>query len=191
MIGKLNYRQQRTLAIALFVAAVITAIGITIVPVWAANASRNTQLAELSEKIDRFETIAERDKKLLPRIRSLVQTRRSSGNYLKSNTIAVAGAELQRRVKDIAASNEAQIISTQVLPASEDQGFVRIAIKVRVRGYLPAILNSLYEIETDDVFMFPDKFMLRDRNPQARKQLRPLEAEFELAAYMPEAQDAV
>ena len=100
----------------------------------------------------------------------------------------MAGAELQRIVKTLTAANQAQILSTQVMPVSEEQGFLRVALKVRLRGNLPAILESLYDIETGDVYMFIDNAALRDnRIGRSRAELRSMEAEFELVAYMPEA----
>jgi len=80
-------------------------------------------------------------------------------------------------------------MSTQVLPVSEQNGFLRVALKVRLRGDLPAILRSLYDMETNDVYMFVDDLMLRDNMAGSRPingQVRPMDAEFELVAYMPE-----
>ena len=92
-------------------------------------------------------------------------------------------------MKTITARNQAQILSTQLLPVSEEQGFLRVALKVRLRGTLPAILQSLYDAETGDVYMFVDKVALRDNmagRPLYSNQVRPMDAEFELVAYMPE-----
>jgi general secretion pathway protein M len=99
----------------------------------------------------------------------------------------VAGAELQRLVKAITGRNQAQIVSTQLLPVSEEQGFLRVALKVRLRGQLPAILQSLYDIETDDIYMFVDGLALRDNMVgRTNAKFRAMDAEFELVAYMPE-----
>jgi general secretion pathway protein M len=113
----------------------------------------------------------------------------AGGNYLKSGTEAVAGAELQRRITEIAAANEAQIVSTRILPATNETGFVRIAIKVRMQGSLPAILASLYDIESDEVFMFLDNTSVRDRmagRAAARQGYRLMEADLDVIAYMPD-----
>ncbi len=99
----------------------------------------------------------------------------------------MAGAELQRIVKNITGGNQAQILSTQLLPVSEEQGFLRVSLKVRLRGTLPALLQSLYEIETGDVYMFVDNVALRDNMiGRSGAQVRAMDAEFELVAYMPE-----
>jgi general secretion pathway protein M len=188
MIEKLEKKQQRRLAISILAAAVIVALLITAGPVWVANASRQATLNDAHERLQRYQQIAARDKELLPQYRALLQKQRAAGNHLRSETSAVAGAELQRLVKSITGRNQAQILSTQLLPVSEEQGFLRVALKVRLRGQLPAILQSLYDIETDDVYVFVDNVALRDNMIGRSKALaRMMDAEFELVAYMPEA----
>ena len=188
MIEKLDRKQQRQLALAILAGAIIAVLAITAGPVWLANASRQAALDSAHERLQRYQQISERDQELLPQYEALLQKQRSAGNHLRSETSAMAGAELQRIGKTITGSNQAQIQSTQLLPPSEEQGFLRVALKVRLRGTLPAILNSLYDIETGDVYMFIDNVALRDNMiGRSRPELRAMEAEFELVAYMPEA----
>lgn len=190
MIFELDHRQQRQLAIGILTGVVIAVFLITAGPVWMANASRQATLDDAYERLQRYQQIAARDAELLPQYEAQLQRQRQAGNHLRSETSAVAGAELQRIVKAISATNRAQILSTQVLPVSEEEGFLRVTLKVRLQGELPAILQSLYDIETNDVYMFVDNVSLRDsmagRQHVAGK-LRPMDAEFELVAYMPEA----
>ena len=188
MIEKLDRKRRRQLAIGILAGAVFAVLTVTAGPVWMANASRQAALDDAHERLQRYQRIAARDHELLPQYEALLRKQRSAGNHLRSETSAVAGAELQRLVKTITGRNQAQILSTQLLPVSEEQGFLRVALKVRLRGELTAVLQSLYDIETDDVFMFLDNVALRDNligRTQAR--VRPMEAEFELVAYMPEA----
>jgi general secretion pathway protein M len=190
MIERLEREQQRQLAVGLLAGLVVAFLLMTVGPVWVANASRQATLDDAQERLQRFQQISARDRELLPQYQALLQQQRSAGNHLRSETSAVAGAELQRLVKTITASNQAQILSTQLLPVAQEQGLLRVTLKVRLRGKLPAILQSLYDIETDDVYMFVDDLSLRDSTsgrPQHRGQLRPMDAEFELVAYMPES----
>jgi general secretion pathway protein M len=188
MIEKLDKKQRRQLAVGILAVAVIAALMATAGPVWMANSSRQAALDNGHERLQRYEQIAARDRELLPQYQALLQKQRSAGNHLRSETSALAGAELQRVVKDITGRNQAQILSTQLMPVSEEQGFLRVALKVRLRGNLPAILQSLYDIETDDVYMFVDNVALRDnRIGRSRAEVRAMDAEFELVAYMPEA----
>lgn len=188
MIEKLDNKQQRQLAIGLLVAAITAVLAITAGPVWVSNASRQATLDGAHERLQRYQQISARDQQLLPQYEAQLRKQRSAGNHLRSETSAVAGAELQRLVKDITGRNRARILSTQLLPVSEEQGFLRVALKVRLRGELQAILKSLYDIETDDVYMFVDGLSLRDNMVgRTNATYRPMDAEFELVAYMPEA----
>jgi hypothetical protein len=190
MIANLDKNRQRQLALAFLVAFVAALLCITAFPIWAANSSRNATLTEGMERLQRYEQIAARDKELLPQYEAMIRKQKSAGNHLRSDTPAVAGAELQRLVKTISSRNKAQIVSTQILPASEEQGFVRITLTVRLRGTLPAVLQSFHDIESDDVYMFLDNVSLRDNvvgRSQFKVQVRPIDAEFDLIAYMPEA----
>ena len=187
MIEKLDRKQRRQLAIGIFAGVVITALMITAGPVWVANASRQATLDDAHERLQRYQAISTRDRELLPQYQALLQKQRSAGNHLRSETSELAGAELQRLVKTVTSANQAQILSTQLLPVSEEQGFLRVALKVRLRGNLPAILQSLYDVETGDVYMFVDNVSLRDNMiGRSKVQIRPMDAEFELVAYMPE-----
>ena len=189
MIANLNQKQQRQMAIAILVLAVVAVLSLTAGPVWYANATRQAALDDGQERLQRYRQIAARDQELLPQYEALRESQKSAGNQLRSDTAAVAGAELQRRVKDITGRHSAQIVSTQILPASEDEGFVRIALRVRLRGVLPDLLRSIYDIETNDVHMFLDNLSLRNNAVSLRQRLttmHPMEAEFDLIAYMPE-----
>ena len=189
MIANLDQQQQQQMAIAILVSVVVVILGVTAGPVWYANASRQATLDDAQERLQRYEQIATRDLELLPQYEALRQVQKSAGNQLRSDTAAVAGAELQRKVKDITARHSAQIVSTQILPASEEEGFVRIALRVRLRGVLPDLLRSIYDIETNEVHMFLDNLLLRNNAAGLRQRqllIRPMEAEFDLIAYMPE-----
>jgi len=190
MIDKLDRKQQRQLAISILAAVIAAVLLVTTGPIWLANSSRQATLEQASERLQRYEQITARDNEQLPQYEAQLRTQRLAGNHLRSDTEAVAGAELQRLVKTITATNKAQIVSTQILPVSEEQGFVRVALKVRLRGTLPAVLQSFYDIETNDIHMFLDNVALRDNmagRSQFKVQVRPIDAEFELIAYMPEA----
>lgn len=187
MINTLDTRRQRQLAAGLLIAVVLAVLSVTALPIWAANASRQARLEDGIERLQRYERIAARDEKLLPQYEALVQRQKSAGNHLRSDTPAVAGAELQRRVKSIASANSTQIVSTQILPFADERGFVRVTLKVRLRGTLPAILQSFYDIETDDVHMFLENASLRDNMiGRSEARVRQMDAEFDLVAYMPE-----
>ncbi len=189
MIRQLDKQRQRQLAAGILVVAIGLFMSVTALPLWLANTSRQDTLDQLHERLLRYEQVSARDRELLPQYEDLKRTQMSAGNYLKSNTVAVAGAELQRMAKDITAANGAQMISTQILPAANEQGFIRVALKVRLRGPLPALLESFYDIESNDVFMFLDNVNVRESGVRRRPgqiETHAMDADFDLIAYMPD-----
>jgi sensor c-di-GMP phosphodiesterase-like protein len=189
MMDKLDKAQQRKLAIGILVAVVTLFLTVTAGPIWVANASRQAALDQASERLQRYEQIAARDAELLPQYESLLQRQKASGNHLRSDTAALAGAELQRRVTEISGANGARVLSSQILPTASEEGFLRVSLKVRLNGTLPAILQSLYELETDDVYMFVNNVAMNDPRAgrsQFKVEIRPMSADFDLIAYMPE-----
>jgi len=105
---------------------------------------------------------------------------------------AVAAAELQRIIKDIVVENGAQIVSTQILPTSQKQAqqevFLPVSLKVRLRGTLADVVDTLYDIETGETFLFLDNVIMRDstggRSTRAKSNTK-LDVNFDLTAYMP------
>jgi general secretion pathway protein M len=190
MIGQLTDIQQRRLAIAILCGIVVAFMAITVVPAWTTGAAYSAQINQMQARLQRFETQAAADDALRPRYEQLARSHASSAHYLKSDTEAVAAAELQRVVKAITASNATQILTTQILPTAEEEGFIRVALRVRVRGSLEGIVQSIYDIEANQTFLFLDNLSIRDgarRRIRGTDQVNQFDGDFDLIAYMPKS----
>ena len=177
------------MAIAILVALLSVVSGLTALPLWLANSSQQANIDQLQDRLQRFRRVADRDSSLHPKYEQLRRSQISDGHYLKSDTVAVAGAELQRMGKERTTLNRAQVLSTQILPAGKEQGFIRIALKVRLRGTLPSILKSFYDIETNEVFLFLNSVSLRDSAGGRRPRqiaIKQMDTDFDLIAFMPD-----
>lgn len=186
MITTLGAKQQRHLAIAILVVALLAIFSATVLPVWYANSERQENITLLQQRLYRLQHMADEGVSLRPRLEQMKREKINNGHYLKGNTETVAAAELQRLVKAITSRNHVGIASTQILPATEESDFVRVALKVRVRGSMQGLVESFYDIESDRTFLFLDKLSLRDasrRRTQTATASKPIDAEFELAAY--------
>ena len=188
MIRQLNDQQQRTLAISLFVLALLIIASVIIIPAWTVNAASRDRIDQMQLRLDKLQQIAASDKDLRPQYEKIRAARRSAGNYLKSSTEAVAAAELQGILKSLAGASRLQVLSTQILPTSQEDQFIRVGLRGRLRGTLPGIVDTLYAIETNGVFLFLDSVSLRNTFDRARG-LRTSGLEFEididLITYMP------
>jgi len=169
MIRQLDKKQQRVLAVALLFVVLVLGIGAIAVPAWSINASYRQDIFQIQDRLQTLQRIAASDSQLRPRYEQILATYQGAGNYLRSSTEAVAAAELQRTLKELAGASGVQVLSTQILPAGVEGEFVRVGLRARVRGTLPGIVNTIHAIETNSVFLFLDNLSLRDSSDARRR----------------------
>lgn len=184
--------QRRKLALGLLVGAILLVLFLTVLPVALANMAANEKLEDLHGRLVRLQQISNQDEELHKRYLELRRSQSILGYFIEGESEAVGSAELQRILKSIATQNGAQLTSTQILPATAKDSLTRIALRVRVRGPLPGLVQSLYELEANPVPLFLDNVSLR-RAASVRQRLRTqaqsnsaFEADFDLIAYMAE-----
>lgn len=188
MIGELTRDQERKLAVGILGIVVVLLLALVIVPVWGANAKYALQIEYLQTRLQSLQSRAAADAALRPRYERLLRSQAASGHHLKSDTEAVAAAELQRIVKTISTRNSTQILTTQILPTTEERGFIRVVLKVRVRGPLEGIMQSIYDVEANQTFLFLDNLSLRSsarRRIRGSTEINQFDVDFDLIAYMP------
>ncbi len=186
MIATPDNKQQRQLAVTILIAVVLSIFSVTMLPLWIANSARNEDIRELQQRLYHLQQLTDEGNSLRPRLEQMKREKINDGHYLRGNTETVAAAELQRLVKTITGRNQVSIASTQILPATKENDFVRVALKVRVRGAMHGLIESFYDIETEETFLFLDKLNLREasrRRAQVATAAKPIDAEFELTAY--------
>jgi hypothetical protein len=188
MTGQLTKDQERKLAVGILGFVAVLLLALVIVPVWRANADYSLQIQHLQTRLQSLQSRAAADAALHPRYQQLLRSHAASGHHLKSDTEAVAAAELQGIVNAISSRNSTQILTTQILPTTGEGGFIRVALKVRVRGPLEGIVQSIYDIEANQTFLFLDKLSLRDsarRRIRGSAEVNQFDVDFDLIAYMP------
>ncbi len=164
----LDSKQQRMLAVALFVLVIVLATSAIAIPAWSVNAAYRENIDQLQGRLQRLRQMAANDQDLRPRFESIRATQLAAGNYLRSSTEAVAAAELQRILKSLAAANGPQVLSTQILPAGQEDSFVRVALRAHLSGTLTGIVNTIHAIETNDIYLFLDNVSLRNSRDRRR-----------------------
>ena len=188
-LAKLN---QRYLALGFLAAVVVAVLLATVWPIWSLNASLDSRIGRIQERLHGLKEGAATDEALQPRLEELRRQHLENGHYLKSGTEAMAAAEMQRILKHIARSSGTQVLSTQILPARQENGFVRVALKARVRGELPGIVDAIFTIESSNRFLFLDNVSVRQgtrRRKAGVNMATQFEGDFELFGYMPVRHD--
>jgi len=189
MMGKLDPRQRRLLALVVLALALGAVFSIAVVPVLLANRHYQDTIADLENRLQQLQRAAAIDDTLQPQYEQLKRWQTSDAHYLKSNSAALAAAELQRLVKRILVAKNAEVVSTQILTTREEEGFDRVALKVRIRGKLENIVQAFHVLETGDPFVFLDNVSVRaSRGRRVRGRaatLQALDIDMELIGYMP------
>lgn len=193
IIEGLNATQRRYLAIALLVVVVGAFLCVTVLPITLTNNAYDAEIEQLNERLLRLQNISSQDEELRRRYDELRRSQTARGYFLQGDSEAVASADLQRILKEITTVNGTQLMSTQILPATNEDGLTRVSLRVRVRGPLPGLVESIYDLESNSVLLFLDNVSLRTA-VSIQQRLRvvnndlPFEALFDLTAYMTNTQ---
>lgn len=189
MIEKLNPQQRRLLALAILVLALGAVFSVTLVPVLLANRHYQDSIAGLESRLQRLQRAAAIGDTLQSQYEQLKGSQTTDAQYLKSNSPALAAAELQRLVKRILVAKNAEVVSTQILTTRQEEGFDRVSLKVRIRGELENIVQAFHVIETGEPFVFLDNVSVRaSRGRRLRGQTptrQTMDIDMELIGYMP------
>ena len=144
MIEKLNPRQRRLLALAILVLALGAVFSLSVLPVLLANQHYRNSIDGLESRLQQLQRAAAIGDSLQPQYEQLKRWQTSDAQYLKSNSAALAAAELQRLVKRIIVAKNAEVVSTQILTTRQEEGFDRVSLKVRIRGELQNIVQAFH-----------------------------------------------
>ncbi|MGI9321466.1 MAG: type II secretion system protein GspM [Thiogranum sp.] len=189
MIEKLNPGQRRLSALAILVLALGAVFSLTVLPVLLANRHYQDTITTQKSRLQQLQRAAAIGDTLQPQYEQLQRWQTTDAHYLKSNSAALAAAELQRLVKRIVVAKNAEVVSTQILTTRQEEGFDRVALKVRIRGGLENIVQAFHVIETGEPFIFLDNVSVRaGRGRRIRGKVATLQAldiDMELIGYMP------
>lgn len=107
--------------------------------------------------------------------------------YLQGASEALVSADLQNRVKTVVQDNGGVLNSTQILDATSEDGFRRLAVRVRMSGGSEALYRVLHALETERPFLFVDNIDINARSMRAREgqpETIELMVSFDLFGYM-------
>ncbi|HYD31047.1 MAG TPA: type II secretion system protein GspM [Azospirillaceae bacterium] len=137
----------RLLAVGLL-ALVMLAITLGIVrPVAGLVAASQEEAVLLQTRLEGYRRVIARRAEIERALTEREDRQETGGDYLVGATSALAAADLQRRVAEIAARRGGRIASQLALPEREDDGFKRIATQARLSASAEALRDLLHDIE--------------------------------------------
>lgn len=190
MINRLTDKQQKALAVALLGVVIMLFYLAIISPVLARAQHYDEKIDDLQFQLQRLKKIAAAEDILLKRMEEIKQQQSENRHLRAGDTPALASADLQKFVGDKVKETGGNLISTQVVPARQEEQFTRIAIKVRLSGTIETLRDTLYAIESARPLLIVENLDIRPfrrrRNPVTRR-YEPsdeLNINFEVVGYM-------
>ncbi|MES9848618.1 MAG: type II secretion system protein GspM [Candidatus Thiodiazotropha sp.] len=193
MFDNLTARQSRILAVAILIVILATVSVLALYPAWSMNTTYSARIEDTHFQIQRYQRIANQDERYQLEFNKLKRVQQSDSRYLQSKTDSLANAELQRRIKQVVAAGQGEIISTQTAQISQEEILNKIAIRVRMKSTLKNLKQIMYQLESQKPYLFIENISLRSRHiPRRRlpktkeieKQLRMLDLEFLVVGYI-------
>ena len=146
----------------LLLLVVVTAVAIlAILPWWNKLQFYDERQEVLSARLAKYHAVLAQRSKLEQALSKSEQALANNDYYFKAATTELAAAELQRRIKTLVDSTEANLVSTQNIGATTTAGVTKISVRVRLNGTLEALTKVLYELETKAPITIIDNLSMR------------------------------
>ncbi len=162
-LARLPAGQQRAIAVTLLVVVVVLLASVVLVPVILLHRHYDEAIADLSDRLQRYERVAARGPEYRKALDAMRQ--RNPGRFLLKNTAAnLAGAELQELVRAAVEGNGGRITISQNQPPKEEGRFRQIGVNVQFFANTPNLQRILYALETQLPYVVVENLTLRPLN---------------------------
>lgn len=162
-IARLPAKQQRALAIALLVVAVVVFLAALLLPVVLLHRHYDNAIASLTDRLDTYRRVAAQ----APEYRKALDVMREKDAkrfFLKNTAANLAGAELQELVRAAVEGNGGRITISQNQAARDDGRYRQIGINVQFFASTPNLQKILYALETQQPYLVVENLTLRPLN---------------------------
>jgi general secretion pathway protein M len=162
-IARLPAKQQRALAIALFVVAAVVVLSLLLLPAVVLHRHYDNAVASLTERLDTYRRVAAQ----APEYRKALDVLREKDArrfFLKNSAANLAGAELQELVRAAVEGNGGRITISQNQAPKEEGRYRQIGINVQFFATTPNLQKILYALETQQPYLVVDNLTLRPLN---------------------------
>jgi hypothetical protein len=162
-LERLPAKQQRTLAIALFVVAVLIVLSVLLLPVVLLHKHYNDAIAQLSDRLETYRRVAAQ----APEYRKALDAMREKDArrfFLKNSAANLAGAELQELVRAAVEGNGGRITTSQNVAPKDEGRYRQIGLNLQFFATTPNLQKILYALETQQPYLVVENLSLRPLN---------------------------
>lgn len=185
-----NPNYQRWAAVGLLVVVLLVFVLAVLTPLIRAGLEYHDEKSDLLFRLQRHQKIAARKEGVAQSLESIKQQFDEQGYFSNRDTEALASADLQNIVKTAVSDAGGQLTSTQGLPGKVENGFNRVAVRVRMTGNIETLRAVLHSISVSVPVLIVDQL---DINPvrgvrnRSTNQIEPnaqLNVSFEVVSFM-------
>lgn len=123
---------------------------------------------ELQDRLQRYERLLASRDELHRQLEFIRSQQANQDYYLPRTTPTLAATELQQQVSQLVQNHGGSLASSQILPAREQDGFIRVALRVQWVGDAETLQRTLYELESAEPLLFVDSLQIRSRTVRER-----------------------
>jgi general secretion pathway protein M len=163
---QLSPQMRRFLAWALLAAVLALPYLLIIRPVIAHYQETAETISQRQELLARYRQIAAGRSAFEERLIQLQDDALQAGAYLSGDSEALVAAELQNQVRTLIEAEGGRLESTQILPGTDENGFRRVTIRVRMTADIDSLFRIAYALEGGQPYLFIDSIDINAR--QAR-----------------------
>ena len=163
LFKNLSPSRQRALAVSLLVLAIVAVLAIVLGPVAALHRHYDAAIADISDRLRRYERVAAQAPELRVALTAM-QQRDARRFFLRNTATNLAGAELQELVKSAIEGNGGRITTSQNTTPREDGRFREIGVNVQFFATTPALQKVLLAIESHEPYMIVENLTVRPLN---------------------------
>ena len=149
-----------------------------------------SNIENLQERLQRLRGMLATRRELEAQIQRVRQDSSVAVYYLKQQSPMLGATDLQQQVKSIVEANGGRLISTQILPVTQEKGFSRVGINVQMTGDTKVLQKIIYALESNRPLLFINNLQViartirySGRDNQLGTNLQ-LTIQFDLAGYL-------
>ncbi|WP_347989605.1 type II secretion system protein GspM [Methylomonas sp. AM2-LC] len=137
-------RYHKWLAVGLLVMLLTTIFLVLILPLISSGLEYRDQKTDLLFRLQRQQKIAARKDSVAQNLETIKNQFQEQGYFSNRSTEALASADLQEIAKTAVTDAGGQLTSTQGLPGKMENGFNRVAVRVRMTANTETLRNVLH-----------------------------------------------
>jgi len=162
----------KVVALAILAIVLLAAYRFAVQPLIQAYLGTNEEITRANELLQRYKVLAAEQPALSERLAALKDDDQVLSGYLEGPSDALAAAQLQDLAADAIAAAGGEILSAQILQATDIEdgppSIRRTGLKLRLAATIDGLASILYDLETIEPRLFVDQLLVVSTNARRR-----------------------